>query len=274
MAESPEQLRKRLLGKLKGMEMIIGCSTEELLQVLALEISARLPQSQPAPAIDVDEIVNKVTARLPDFKVMSDKISVAIESHLAVKLDEVMGLVQQSMSAQGTPPDPTSIIKGVAAVLQPQILEASKVAAETVFSANQKALLDEVNKAMESKFSQLQATAPQPDPNAAGAGAPVGRPGMGSGLMQMALSNPEGLKGLAEALKAILDVFKPAPAPASAALNDFSRFMNFHDLMTKIEKRTATSDDIAKGIGNVFGAAAPQVPAPAGQASSSQGAPA
>jgi hypothetical protein len=253
--DNNEQLRKKLLGKLKGLEMVLGCTTEEFLQVLSMEIGARLPQ--PAGTGDIDEIANKVIARLPDFKAEIAKMSNVIEAHLAVKLDEVMSLISKGMGDNA--PDSKSIIAGVAAVLEPKLAEASKAAAEQVFRANHDALMVDVGKAMEEKYNQLQAQAPTQDPNAAG---PGGRPGMAGGLLQMAMTNPEGLKGLAEAVKAVIDVFKP-PVAASAALNDFQRFMNFHDLMTKIEKRTASSDDIAQGIGKVFGATAPAIQAPA-----------
>ncbi len=254
--ENSDQLRKRLIGKLKGLELVIGCTTEELLTVLALEISARIPGQE---TVNVDDIVNKVVARLPDFKVMADKISVAIESHLAVKLDEVMTLVSKGLSQ--TSPDPQSIIQGVAAVLQPQIGAASRQAAEAVFNANKTALTEAINKTMDERFSQLTAAAP-----AGGvmvqAGQPPSGPSMGSNLLAMATQNPEGLKGLAEAIKAIVEIFKP-PVAQNAALNDFNKYMGFHDLMTKIEKRVATSDDIAQGIGKVFGAGSstPAIPA-------------
>lgn len=246
-----EDIRQKLLKKLKSFEMMIGCTTEDLLTALAMEIGARLPQSP----VNIDELAVKVAKLLPDANALSEKIRIAVESKMAGKLDEVMATVSKGMDQNKI--DPQSIIAGVAALLQPQIVEAAKTAGEAVFQANSKALIENINKVMEQRFQELAAVESVTPSEVttgterAAAGVRPGGPSMAGTLLQMATTNPEGLKGLADTIKSIIEIFKPA-APAGGALNEFNKYMMFHDLMTKIEKRTATPDEIQKGVQSVF----------------------
>ncbi len=252
--EKTEKTRQELLEKLKGLEFALGCTAEELLSVLAIEIGARLPAQQPQQ-VDIEQLAILVAKQMPslDLKGMEQKIIVAIEAKVGVKLDEAMALMNRGLNE--AKPNPESIIQGVAAILQPGIAQAAQQAAEAVFMANAKAIQESIKVAMDQRFKELT--------ESAGAGTPAtgmptlpaipqGSGGMAGGLIQMAMSNPEGLKGLAEVIKAIMEILKPAPVPVNAVLSDFNQKLAFHDLMTKIEKRQASTDDIAKGIAASF----------------------
>jgi hypothetical protein len=248
-SDKNEQLRANLLKKLKGLEIVIGCSTEDLLTVLAMEMSARIPAQG---EVNIDALAAKVAALIPLPDVQ--KMTVAIETKVAMKLDEVMSLLNKGLS--DSKPDPDSIIKGVAAILQPQIAQAAQSASEAVFAANSKAIMDNIKTVMDQRYKELAETAggSNGEPNTNQETQMQKPPGGGmGGIMQMAVTNPEGLKSIAESLKSIIEIFKPAPA-GNPALNDFQKYMGFHDLMTKIEKRVATSEDITKGITEVFSA--------------------
>ncbi len=255
-----EQLRANLLKKLKGLEMVLGCSAEDLLSVLALEIGARLPQQE---NVNLDDLALKVVKLIPpvDINSISQKISIAIETKMAGKLDEVMSLMQKGLSE--AKPNPEGIIQGVAAILQPGIAQAAQQAAEAVFTANAEALKKNIATALDTRLKELSAAGTASQVVAPGNS---GVPGMSGGLMQMAMSNPEGLKSLAEALKGIIDIFRPSQPAANANVVEFNRLMSFHDLMTKIEKRVATPDEISRGVSQVFTGvqAAPAAAAPSG----------
>ncbi len=248
MSENQDSQVQKLkkLAKMTGIDIEAALAEvqEKTVQMAIDKISPLI--KQPAPVnVDMDELTAKVVEALKP--VINSHIETTVansELRIAGKIAEVIEELQKKIDVikiTSKPEDAQSIIQGVAATLQPVIVQESQRTVEAIFQANFKAMQSEIQRLMDEKLKSHQSQDADLTVQSQ-----VGGVGLGS-LFQV-LMNPE----ILNAIKGVVEVFKPAPAAAPAAfMADFGRMMSFHDLMTKIEKRTATSDDITRGLSNI-----------------------
>ena len=180
-----------------------------------------------------NELVNEVISKLPrpvDEKALAEKISATVEARVAIKLSEVLEAVKAN--TEGNKPNTESITKGVASLLQPQIVEAAKQASEVVFEARSQVLLN-----------QLQEKLQQAKPDA-GTEQPVSNMSAG-GLIQALLANSEGIAKLIQA-------FRPQPQPTVVLADEISKLYRFNRIFDDMKKADVDADTFDKKIHEGF----------------------
>ncbi|MDD4961008.1 MAG: hypothetical protein PHX07_02100 [Candidatus Marinimicrobia bacterium] len=235
--------RKSNLENLRKLAKLSGVDIDEAFEEIKTEIVERIKpllNQSPAPAVDVKELASEVLPALTEQIHTHINKSVAdTETRIGLKLAEALEAIQKQLTtitASKAGVDSNTIIQGVVQVLQPEIVKASQEAADAVFQVNAKSMMEAINAQLSARMEQAQSPR-----------SPAG------GLLGGILNNPE-------IMSKLLDKVLGAPAaPQNAFMADFSRMMGFHDLMTKIEKRVATSEDIAKGFQNIT-SPNPQIP--------------
>lgn len=217
---------KSQIEKLKGKAKVLGLDVDALLEELVNKVVASLP---PPPPVPLDEITEKVAVR--------------VETSVAVKLAEVLDTLKQT--TDGSKPDITTIVQGVASLLQPQIVQASKQAAEAVFEANAKVLLKQINDQLQ---AHVQAQGTETPGDGATPVANIGGMSLG-GLLQFAVGHAEEIAKLAE-------VFKPKASPDQKIAEALGSIFKWNKVLNQIKAGTGNEDEIAKSLANI--AAKPQ----------------
>ncbi len=249
------------LKKLKNMAKLTGIDVEAALkEVQQQTVDMALEQIKPLlsqamqPEVDLNALAEKVVPALRSNitayidKAVADS-EVRIASKLAEAIEHIDKKIETAKISGGTPQDAQAIIQGVAEMLKPVIAQESQKGAEAVLKANFQALQSEIYRVMDERLKQAPTASPETVPSQEVMQSPGG--GLLGTLSQL-LSSPIGEK--------LIERLFPAPAaPQTAFMADFGRMMSFHDLMTKIEKRTATSEDITKGLANIA-SPAPTIP--------------
>ena len=206
---------------------------------LAQAVIERIPAQVPA---DMDIVAGKVAEVLKPalFSQLNNAVQeseLRIANKLAESIDSLQRFVVQEVekakvASDGKPIDTQAILAGVFELSKPVIVDACQKTSQAVMESNFQALQAEIYRVLEEKMKEMQ---PQQQ---AGSG--------GGGIIGALLNNPE---VIGKFLDKILGT--PAVAPQTAFVADFGRMMSFHDLMTKIEKRTATGEEITKGLANI-----------------------
>jgi len=197
------------LDRIKKLAQGVGIDIDVVLGEIANEVARKLPK-QPAEA---------------DWQKMVEDVSMKVEARVGAKLADVLQAVKAS--ADGSKPDTEGIIKGVANLLQPQIVEAARQASETVFKANSQAL-----------FQQLEEKLKQ------GAGVTTSEQTIGNmsagGLLQALLANSDGIAKLIAA-------FRPQSTDAKIA-EQLTTVFKWHSLLSKLESGKANIDELQSNI--------------------------
>ncbi len=205
------------LAKLAGQRL----NTQAILEEIAEEVVKRLPPAP--PSIDPDTLMEQVAVR--------------VEARVGAKLGEVLESLKTS---SGEKVDTQAVITGVASLLQPQILQASKQAAEAVFEANAKVLLKQINDQLQAHV-QAQGTETPGD----GAAPVVGLAGMSLGnLLTFALGHAEEIAKLAE-------VFKPKASADQKIAEALGSIFKWNKVLNQIKAGTGNEDEIAKSLANI-----------------------
>jgi len=179
--------------------------------------------------IIVDEIVKATIKKLPppvDEVALVEKIGAAVEAKIAIKLSEVLEAVKASSGE--SKPNTEGIIKGVAALLQPQIVEAAKQASEVVFAANSQALMNQIQE-------KLQEAKTKAEP-----GVSIGNMSAG-GLIQALLANSEGIAKL-------ISVFRPPPPPEVKAAELLGMSLRLAEKIDRVRSGKAQIDELTEDI--------------------------
>jgi hypothetical protein len=151
-----ENLRK--LAKLANVD--VDAAFEEIKQEIVERIKPLIPHSAPAGEVDMDVLAQKVSGELRSQQ--NTYISKAVneaETRIGLKLGEALEefqklLTQVTSKAGGV--DSNTIIQGVVGILQPEIVKASQAAAESVFQANSKAMVDAINSQLNTRLQEMQ----------------------------------------------------------------------------------------------------------------------
>jgi hypothetical protein len=247
------------LKKLKNLAKITGVDVEAALKevqqqtinMMLDQVKPLIEQSRqgPLPEVNMDVLTEKVVGILkPEIvKYMGDTIAKSAnesELRIANKLSDSIDKLQQfvtqkveeaKLKADGQPVDVNQIIMGVGNTLQPLIIQEVQKGCQAVMESSLKGLQAEIYRVMDEKAKETQAQQLEQGQAVQSSG---------GGLLGALLSNET-------LLTKIIDKIFPAAAPQNAFMADFGRMMSFHDLMTKIEKRTATGEDITKGLANI-----------------------
>jgi len=193
------------LNQLLGLAKNVGVDVdgEKLLEELSLVMISRYPQ--------IDEVA------------LMEKIAIRVETRVATKLSDVLEAVK--VSADGSKPDTESIIKGVANLLQPQIIEATRQASEAVFTANSQGLLRQ----LEEKLKQQAVDVPTPEQ-------PLGNMSAG-GLIQALLANSDGIAKLIQA-------FRPPQSTDAKIAEQLGLMLRYHKILGSLEQGKGNIDEI------------------------------
>ena len=198
------------LNKLLGLTQKVGIDGKKLLEELSQAVISRLPQPT--------EI---------DWQKVTEDVSLKVEARVGAKLSDVLEAVKAS--TDGSKPDTEGIIKGVAGLLQPQIVEAAKQASEAVFAANSQALMQQLEEKLKQRAT---GTAPQEQT--------IGHTSVG-GLIQLLLANSEGIARLVQA-------FRPPPTPEVRAAELLGMSLRLADKIDRVKSGKAQIDELTKDI--------------------------
>ena len=202
---------KSQIAKLKSKAKVIGIDADALVEELTDEVVSRLPQ----PQVDMDALAQVLLLRL--------------EGAIAAKLEEVIAAVQPN---PGEKVDGQALVQGVAKLLEPQIVEAAKKAADAVFEANRQALL-----------KQIQEKLPQ-NPQATEASPAGQNPGQGLSLREIlnfTLSNASDIAKLIEAVR-------PKQSPLQQLAFEVTRAFRLADIIAKAKDGKIGVEEIEKSI--------------------------
>lgn len=187
------------------------------------------------------EVAEEVVKRMPappavNTEAFLEDVAVRVEARVGAKLAEVLDSLKTS---SGEKVDTKVIIDGVASLLQPQILQASKQAAEQVFEANAKVLLKQIN-------DQLQPQPGQPEEAPGDGTTPVGGlAGMSlGGLLQFALGHAEEIAKLAE-------VFKPKASADQKIAEALLPILKWHRVLNQLEAGKGSTDALEKSLAEI-----------------------
>lgn len=198
------------LNKLLSLTQKVGINGEKLLEELSQAIISRLPQLQPV-----------------DTAALIETVSLRVEARVGAKLSDVLEAVKAS--TDGSRPDTEGIIKGVAGLLQPQIIETTKQASEAVFAANSQSLLQQLEEKLKQQATPV-ATREQP----------IGSMTAGN-FFQTLLANSEGIARLVQA-------FRPPPTPEVRAAELLGMSLRLADKIDKVKTGKAQIDELTKDI--------------------------
>ncbi len=213
-----KESQKSEIDKLRSQAKISGLDVDGLIGEIAEEVAKKLPVQPP-----LDEII--------------EKASLATESRIAVKLTNVLEEIKAS--ADGNKPDSEAIIKGVASLLQPQIVEAAKQAVQVAFQD------PEIARQMAAQAKQIFENTARDAGVTTPAGQPIGNMTLG-GLFQVLLGNVEGIAKLVQAVR-------PTHSTDEKIADTLQGIFKWHNLLTRLEKGQTDVNALEKGITEITG---------------------
>jgi hypothetical protein len=169
MTEKETQVQKlKKLAKLTGIDVEAALHEVQeqtvkmaLDQILPLLKQVETKIQTPNVNVDMDQLTAKVVEALkPEIRGHIDKSVAESELRIATKIAEVIDEIQKKIEgikvAGGQPLDQQAIISGVAATLQPIIIQESQKAVEAIFKANFQALQAEIYRQIDEKMKSMQ----------------------------------------------------------------------------------------------------------------------
>lgn len=213
--------KKSTLESLKGKAAMIGLDIEEVAAELVDRVIQKLPPA-PQPA---------------DEAPLIEKVSAAVEERIATKLAQVLEAVKAS--TDGSKPDTEGIIKGVATLLQPQIVEAAKQASEAVFASNSQALLKQLREELQ------QANPGVGDNPGDGRVAPnTGQINIGSLLDLILKTDDKGNLVITQ----IINALRPQKSSDEKIAETIGGIFKWHNLLTRLEKGQADVNTLQQSL--------------------------
>ena len=200
---------KSELSQLMSLASTVGINGDKLLEELSQAIISRLPPVE----IDWQKLIGEVSTK--------------VETKVAAKLAEVLEALK--VSTDGSKPDNESIIKGVANLLQPQIIQAANQASEAAFAVNSQALIQ-----------QLEERLKPPETEVTTRGQAISNMSAGS-LLQALLAQSENIAK-------IVQIFRPPPTPEIKAAELLSMSLRLADKIDKVKSGHAQIDELTKDI--------------------------
>lgn len=183
----------------------------------------------------VMELGEEVLKRLPpspDLNSLTESVKARVSAELGAKLGEVLEAVKNK--GDGAAIDTEGIIKGVAGVLQPKLLETAKTVVEQAFVTNKEALLGELTQRLAEQFKQGS-----PQSGVGISGTTIG------GLFQMLMPH------LAE-IKEIVQMFRPPPGPEVQAGQLIGMSFRLADHINKLSKGGDNVQALGQEISNAL----------------------